>query len=155
LNRSCRARGSNMPHRVLACSTGANQTLRKLPGSVRPRKSPGRLRSDRRACSRVRSRNVATAIRKLLQSRRDGVPSGDVQRALQALEAAALRTISIFGAKLTNTMHAMAKAHYTPPTHLFLRPSSCRRARSRRRNEQNVANTLWAYATIGRGPGAG
>jgi hypothetical protein len=48
------------------------------------------------------------------------VPSGDVQRALQSLEAAALRTINVFGAQLTNTMHAMAKALYTPTNPLVL-----------------------------------
>ena len=44
----------------------------------------------------ARAQNVATAFRKLLQSRRDGVPSGDVERALLALEGAALRTINVF-----------------------------------------------------------
>jgi len=37
--------------------------------------------------------DVSTAFRTLLQGRRDGVPRGVVERALQALEAAALRTI--------------------------------------------------------------
>ena len=40
--------------------------------------------------------NVVTAFRKLLLIRRDGVPSGHVERALLALEGAALRTINVF-----------------------------------------------------------
>jgi hypothetical protein len=64
---------------------------------------------------------VATAFRKLLSNRRDGVPSWGVERALQTLEQAALRTINVFGAReIANTMHAMAKAHYTPAAPLVL-----------------------------------
>jgi hypothetical protein len=51
---------------------------------------------------------VATAFRKLLQSRRDGVPPGRVERALQALEESALRNIESFDPHaLFNTLHAM------------------------------------------------
>jgi len=41
--------------------------------------------------------NVGTAFRKLLQSRRNDVPRGVMKQALQALKAAALRTIDVFG----------------------------------------------------------
>jgi len=53
--------------------------------------------------------NVSTAFRTLLQAPRDGGPRGVVERALQALEAAALRTIDAFGAQhVSNTLHIMA-----------------------------------------------
>jgi len=59
--------------------------------------------------------NVATAFRKLLQSRRDGVPRGVVERALQALEECALMKIENFQPKqLATTLHAMAKGRYHP-----------------------------------------
>jgi hypothetical protein len=59
--------------------------------------------------------NVSTAFRTLLQSRRDSGPRGVVERALQALEAAALRTIDAFGAQhVSNTLHIMAKRRYRP-----------------------------------------
>ena len=52
------------------------------------------------------------AFRALLQSRRDG---GVIERALQALEAAALRTIDEFAAQhVSNTLHIMAKTCYRP-----------------------------------------
>jgi hypothetical protein len=50
--------------------------------------------------------NVATAFRKLLQSRRDGMPRGVVEGALQALEAAALRRMDAFEAQeVSSTLH--------------------------------------------------
>ena len=55
---------------------------------------------------------MATAFRALLQSRRDG---GVIERALQALEAAGLRTIDEFAAQgVSNTLHIMAKTCYRP-----------------------------------------
>jgi len=57
--------------------------------------------------------SVATAVRKLLQSRRDGVPRGVVERALQALEAAALRRMDAFEAQNV-ILHIMAKTRYRP-----------------------------------------
>jgi hypothetical protein len=57
-------------------------------------------------CSLVEARaaefnhvNIATAFRTLLQGRCDGGPRGVVERALQELEAAALRTIETFNAQ--------------------------------------------------------
>jgi hypothetical protein len=77
---------------------------------------------------------VATAFRKLLQSRRDGVPSGDVERALKALEGAALRTNHVFGAQQSaNTMHAMAKAHYYTPSNPLVFEALEQRAEARTR----------------------
>ena len=40
------------------------------------------------------------------------MPSKDVERALQALEEAALRTVKVFGTQLSNTLHIMAKTRY-------------------------------------------
>jgi hypothetical protein len=61
---------------------------------------------------------VETAFRKLRlpfesssRACQTGVPSGDVERALQLLEEAALRTINVFNAQqLTDTLHIMAGA---------------------------------------------
>ena len=59
--------------------------------------------------------HMATAFRKLLQSRRDGVPHRVVERALQALEESALEKIEDFQSKqLATTLHAMAKDRYHP-----------------------------------------
>jgi hypothetical protein len=99
---------------------------------------------------------VATAFRKLLQSRRDGVPSKDVERALQALEEAALRTVNVFGAQLSNTLHIMAKTRYSPwGQSLVPKLEGRAEALAGTFNAQGVANTLWSYATMGRAPGAG
>jgi hypothetical protein len=98
--------------------------------------------------------NVATALRVLLQARRDGVPHGVVERALQALEAAALRTIDAFGAQeISNTLHIMAKSRYRPWDQTLVPKLDGRaEALAGTFNSQDVANTLWAYATMGREP---
>ena len=95
--------------------------------------------------------NVATAFRKLLQSRRDGVPRGFVERALQALEAAALRRMEKFKAQqVANILHIMAKTRYRPWDPAVVPKLEGRaEAVAGTFNAQNVANTLWAYATIG------
>ena len=99
--------------------------------------------------------NVATAFRKLLQSRRDGVPRGLAERATQALEAAALRRMDNFKAQqVANILHIMAKTRYRPwDAALVLRLEGRAEALAGTFNAQNVANTLWAYATMGREPG--
>jgi hypothetical protein len=53
-------------------------------------------------------------------------------------------------------MHAMAKAHYTP-TNPLVREALEQQAEALAGsfNAQEVANTLWAYATMRREPGAG
>ena len=99
--------------------------------------------------------NVATAFRKLLQSRRDGVPRGVVERALSALEAAALRSMDAFqGREVANILHIMAKTRYRPwDAALVLRLEGRAEALAGTFKAQQVANTLWAYATMGREPG--
>jgi hypothetical protein len=80
-----------------------------------------------------------------------------VERALQALEAAALRTMGAFEAQhVANTLHTMAENRYRP-LDLSLFPELERRAEAVAGTfkAQNVANTLWAYATMGREPAAG
>ena len=101
--------------------------------------------------------NVVTAFRALLQSRREGGPRGVVERALQALEAAALRTIETFGTReVANTLHIMAKTRYRPWDQTLVPKLEGRaEALAGTFNAQDVANTLWAYATMGREPGAG
>jgi hypothetical protein len=100
--------------------------------------------------------NVATAFRALLQSRRDRVPSKDVERALQALDEVVLRTINVFGAQqLSNILHIMAKTRYSPWDQSLVSKLEERvEALAGTFKAQNVANTLWAYATMGREPGA-
>ena len=101
--------------------------------------------------------NVATAFRKLLQSRRNDVPRGVVERALQAIEAAALRTMDAFEAQaVANTLHIMAKTRYRPWDRTLVPELEARaEALAGTFNAQEVANTLWAYETMGREPGAG
>ena len=101
--------------------------------------------------------NVATAFRKLLQSRRNGVPRGVVEQALKALEAAALRSMDAFqGRELSNILHIMAKKRYRPwDPALVPKLEGQAEAGAGTFNAQDVANTLWAYATMGREPGAG
>jgi hypothetical protein len=98
--------------------------------------------------------NVATALRALLQARCDGVPHGVVERALQALEAAALRTIDAFGAQeVSNTLHIIAKSRYRPwDQTLVPKLDGQAEALAGTFNAQGVTNTLWAYATMGREP---
>ena len=93
----------------------------------------------------------------LLQSHRDGGPRGVVERALQALEAAALQTIDAFGAReVANTLHIMAKCRYRAWDRTLVPELEGRaEAVARTFNAQGVSITLWAYATMGRGPGTG
>ena len=58
--------------------------------------------------------------------------------------------------QVANTLHTMAKNRYSP-LDLSLVPELERRAEALAGtfDTQNVANTLWAYATMGREPGAG
>jgi len=100
--------------------------------------------------------NVVTAFRKLLQSRRDGVPRGLAERATQVLEAAAMRHMHTCDAQhVANLLHIMAKTRYRPwdPT-LFPKLEGRAEALAGTFNSQNVTNMLWAHATMGREPGA-
>ena len=101
--------------------------------------------------------NVATALRTVLQSRRDGVPHQLVEKAQHALEAAALRMIDEFEAhQVASTLHIMAKTHYRPWDPSLVPALEVRaEAVADTFNTQSLANTLWAYATMGREPEAG
>ena len=101
--------------------------------------------------------NVSSAFRKLLQSRRDGVPHGVVERALQALETAALRRMDAFEAQqVANTLHIMAKTSYRPWDQTLVPKLEGRaEALAGTLNAQGVTNTMWPYATMGRAPGTG
>ena len=93
--------------------------------------------------------NVSSAFRKLLQSRRDGVPRGLAERATQALEAAALRRMDNFKAQqVANILHIMAKTRYRPSDPALVPKLDGRaEALAGTFKAQDVANTLWAYAT--------
>jgi len=101
--------------------------------------------------------NFATAFRKLLLSRRDGVPRGVAERVSQALEAAALQRMDAFqGREIATILHIMAKTRYRPwDPALVPRLEGQLEALAGTLTAQDVANTLWAYATMGREPGAG
>ena len=100
--------------------------------------------------------HLATAFRKLLQSRSDGVLHGVVERALQALEECALEKMEDFQPKQVATyLHSMAKCRYHPSNPRVLEALEQQAAATAGTfNEQEVANTLWAYAKLGREPGA-
>jgi hypothetical protein len=101
--------------------------------------------------------NVSTAFRTLMQGRHDCGPREVVERALQALEAAVLRTIDAFGAReVANTLHIMAKSRYRAWDRTLVPELEGRaEALAGTFNTQNVANTMWANATMGRKPGEG
>ena len=103
--------------------------------------------------------NVATAFRKLLplQDRRDGASRGEVEQALRSLELSALQNIEDFGSReIANTLHAMAKSRYRLSDRSVLAALERQaEAVAGSFNAQDVANTLWAYATMRREPGAG
>ena len=100
--------------------------------------------------------NVATAFRKLLQAPRAGMPRGVVEHSLEALEQRALQTMEDFGPQaIGNTLHMMAKKRYRPANAALLPALEGRlRAVAGESTPQNIANTLWAYATLGERPGA-
>ena len=101
--------------------------------------------------------NVATTFRTLLQSLRDGGPRRVVERALQSMEAAALRTIDTFGAQeVSNNLHIIVKTRYSPWDRTLIPELEGRtEAVAGTFNTQDVANALWAYVTMGRESGAG
>ena len=96
--------------------------------------------------------NVATAFRKLLTAKPAGVPHGVMGSAKRKLEEAALGTMADFQAQETsNTLHVIAKTRYRPMNHDLL-PALDQKVEevARECNSQDVANTLWAYATMGK-----
>ena len=98
--------------------------------------------------------NVATAFRKLLQAPRAGMPRGVVERTLEALERQTLQTMEDFGPQeIANTLHMMAKKRYRPASKTLLPALEGRlRAVAGECNPQGIANTLWAFATLGKRP---
>ena len=101
--------------------------------------------------------NVSTALRKLLQASRAGMPRGVVEHTLEALEQRALQTMEDFEPQgIANTLHIMAKKRYRPVSAALLPELEGRlRAVAGESTPQNIANTLWAFATLGERPGAG
>ena len=101
--------------------------------------------------------NVATAFRRLLQTRRQGVSRAVADQALWQLEASALLTMDDFQPQeISSTLHALAKARHAPSDPLLLDALERQaEAVAGTFNAQQVANTLWAYAKLGRAPGAG
>ena len=110
-------------------------------------------------CSVIHNQPRSLAFLQLLRTPRHDVACGTVDQALRALEESALHNIEDFGPQeLTNTLHAMAKAkaHYSPTKPLVIEALERRaEALAGTLNAQGVANTLWAYAPMGRAPGAG
>ena len=113
-------------------------------------------------CSLIQARvaefdhvNVATAFCTLLQTRHHGVARGAKEQALRSLEGSALQTIEDFDPQgLANTLHAMAKARYTPTNPLVLEALEQQaEAVAGTMKAQEVANTLWArYCRYEMGP---
>ena len=101
--------------------------------------------------------NFATAFCKLLQTPRHGVAGGTVDQALRSLEESALHNIEDFGPQeLANTLHAMAKRNYIPTNSRVIEALERQvEELAGTLNAKDVANMLWAYAKMGRKPGAG
>jgi len=73
---------------------------------------------------------------------------------LRTLEESALQNIHGFGSQgIANTLHIMARQRrYKPIENLLLALERRAEAISGELNSQNVANTLWAFATSGTKP---
>ena len=102
--------------------------------------------------------NVATAFRQVLKKPFRGLPPKALAQALQTLEESALQKMQDFGAReIANTLHIMAKQRYKATGPLLLALERRAEAISGEFNSQEVAKTLWAFATIRRGtkPGPG
>jgi hypothetical protein len=126
-------------------------------------------RSEGEVCKLIEGRaaefnHVATAFRKVLTEPARSGSSGVVDGALQMLETAALRLIDDFEAQhIANILHIMAKARYHPRDQSLVPTLEGRvealactfNALNVHANAQNVANTLWAIATMGREPRVG
>ena len=98
--------------------------------------------------------NVATALRKVLQAPRRGVSPEVVVTALKAMEESALQKMQDFGPQETaNTLHIMAKHRHKPSQALLMALDRRAEEISGEFNQQHVANTLWALATMGTKPG--
>jgi endonuclease/exonuclease/phosphatase family metal-dependent hydrolase len=96
--------------------------------------------------------NVATSFRKLFQLPSTPADSLRWQQAVGMLEEAATRLMQTFQPQqIANILHVTAKNGYET----CLLPAFERRAEVMAGdfNSQGIANTLWAYATMGRKPG--
>jgi len=98
--------------------------------------------------------NVTTAFRQLLKMARQ---AGVRQSALQVLEDVMMRKMGDFGPReVASTLHIMAKARYRPKNRALLPALDMQVEKVvREYDAQAVANTVWAYATMGREPGEG
>jgi hypothetical protein len=98
--------------------------------------------------------NVVTALGKVLQAPRRGVPPEVVMKALKRIEESALQKMQDFGPQQTaNTLHIMAKHRHKTSQALLMALKFRVEVISGEFNSQEVANTLWAFATIGTRPG--
>ena len=101
--------------------------------------------------------NVAKAFRWVLQGQTNANETRRVvDHALRVLEESAVQNLAGFKAKeVVNILHAMAKTRYnTENSKLITLLYDRAEAVAGTFNAQAVANTLWAYATMGREPGA-
>ena len=107
------------------------------------------------SCAQFNHVNVATAFRRVLQMPRRGVSQDTVAKTLRTLEESALQNIHDFGSQgSANTLHILAKQrHYKPIENILLALERRAEAILGEFNSQDVPNTLWAFATMGRKPG--
>ena len=116
------------------------------------------LRSDTESlCDLVKARgaefnhvNVVAALRKALEAPRHRVPR-DIMGILE--ESAFKNMLNFEPRNVANVLHIMAKKRYNPQERLYHAIEQRAEAISGEFNSQAVANTLWAYATMGRKPG--
>ena len=95
--------------------------------------------------------NVATALRKVLQNRR-GRGDGTDQHALDTLEKLAMTNMEAFRPReIANILHIMAKRRYKSTLWSDLERRA--EAIAGEFDSKGIANTLWAYATMGTKPG--
>ena len=99
--------------------------------------------------------NVSTVFRKVLKMSRRGGSQDTVAKTLRTLEDSALQNIHDFGSKgIANTLHIMTKERYYKPQETVLLALEGRvESISGEFNEQDVANTLWAFAAMGKKSG--
>ncbi len=98
---------------------------------------------------------MATAFRQILK-KPNGIFPKSLSQALQTLEESALQNIHNFGAQgIANTLHIMAKHKYKDSGPLLLSLERRAEATSGEFSSQEVANTLWAFATMRTKPGSG
>ena len=100
--------------------------------------------------------NVVTALRKVLLNSR-GLSRQLLEKTQQTLEQCVVSRMEDFEARqVSNILHVFAKHKYRPWDAQIL---TCLERRALETagefNSQNVANTLWAYASLGRDPGKG